>query len=135
MRLIRAPDDLVNKLIEASNRQGKTLHDYITETFEQAVRADELDSSLKKIIDYYERAREKEFISLVELARKEALKRKHKTSQLDELSALERLFASKLRPESKEKREKAAEEREMLNTFLSQLSRESTYGKRRIIGK
>ena len=133
MRLIRAPDDLVYKLMEASNRQGKTLRDYITETFEQVVRADELDSSLRKIIDYYERAREKEYISLVELARKEAVKRKHETSQLDELSAneaLERLFASKIRPEPKEKTKKVAEEREMLTHFLSELSQRAGYRRR-----
>lgn len=50
--------------------------------------------------------REKEFISLVEVAHKEALKRKHETSQLDELSvneALERLLASKIRLELGEK--------------------------------
>ena len=129
MRLIRATDDLVNKLTEASNRQGRSLTDYITEVFERAVRAHELDSSLKKIVDYYEKAMEKEFISLVELARKEALKRKHETSQPDELptnEALERLFASKLSPELKKNMRETVEERERLTNFLHDLSERSS---------
>lgn len=53
-KLIRAPGDLVRKLNEASNREGKTLYSYISEIFEQAVRAYEMKRSLKEIIDGYE---------------------------------------------------------------------------------
>lgn len=53
-RLVRAPSDLVSKLNEAANRQGKTFYSYITEIFEQAVRAYEMRRSLKEIVDGYE---------------------------------------------------------------------------------
>jgi len=53
-KLIRAPDDLVSKLNEAANRQGKTFYSYLTEILEQAVRAYEMKRSLKEIIDHFE---------------------------------------------------------------------------------
>lgn len=53
-KFIRAPSDLVSKLNEAANREGKTLYSYISEVFEQAVRAYEMKRSLKQIIDGYE---------------------------------------------------------------------------------
>ncbi len=53
-KLIRAPGDLVSKLSEAANRQGKTFYSYISEILEQAVRAYEMKRSLKEIIDAYE---------------------------------------------------------------------------------
>jgi len=53
MKLIRAPDELVSRLGEASNREGKAFFDYITELLEQAVRAHEMNSSLKEIVDFY----------------------------------------------------------------------------------
>jgi len=37
MRLIRAPDDLVNKLRDACKSEGKSLSDYVTEILERAV--------------------------------------------------------------------------------------------------
>ena len=55
MKLIRVPDDLVDRLVGASNSQGKSLLDYIAEIFEQALRAHELDCSLKETVDSYER--------------------------------------------------------------------------------
>jgi len=54
MKLIRVPDDLVSRLNEASNREGKPFFDYISEAFEQAVRAHEMSRSLKEIVDFYE---------------------------------------------------------------------------------
>ncbi len=53
-KLIRAPSDLVSKLNEAANREGKTLYSYISEILEQAVRACEMKRSLKEIIDSYQ---------------------------------------------------------------------------------
>ncbi len=53
MKLIRVPADLVSKLSEASNREGKPFFNYIIEALEQAVRAHELDGSLKEIVDFY----------------------------------------------------------------------------------
>jgi hypothetical protein len=53
-KLIRAPGELVSKLNEAANREGKTLYSCISEIFEQAVRAYEMKRSLKEIIDDYE---------------------------------------------------------------------------------
>jgi len=53
-KLIRAPSELVSKLNEAANREGRTLYSCISEVFEQAVRAYEMKRSLKEIIDDYE---------------------------------------------------------------------------------
>ena len=53
-KLIRAPADLVSKLNEAANREGRTFYSYVSEIFEQAVRAYEMNHSLKEIIDNYE---------------------------------------------------------------------------------
>jgi len=53
-KLIRAPGDLVTRLNEAANRQGKTFYNYVAEIFEQAVRAYEMKRDLKEIIDSYE---------------------------------------------------------------------------------
>jgi hypothetical protein len=53
-KLIRAPGDLVTKLNEAANRQGKTFYNYVADIFEQAVRAYEMKRDLKEIIDSYE---------------------------------------------------------------------------------
>ena len=53
-KLIRAPGDLVSKLNEAANRQGKTFYSYLTEILEQAVRAYEMKHNLKDIIDHFE---------------------------------------------------------------------------------
>ena len=53
-KLIRAPADLVAKLNEAANREGKTFYSYVSEVLEQAVRAYEMGRSLKEIIDVYE---------------------------------------------------------------------------------
>jgi len=53
-KLIRAPGNLVSKLSEAANRQGKTFYSYVSEILEQAVRAYEMNHGLKEIIDAYE---------------------------------------------------------------------------------
>ena len=54
MKLVRAPANLISKLSEEANRQGKTFYSYISEILEQAVRACETKRSLKDIIDAYE---------------------------------------------------------------------------------
>ncbi len=53
-KLIRAPGDLVSRLKEAANREGKTLYNYVAEIFEQAVRAYEMKRNLKDVLDVYE---------------------------------------------------------------------------------
>ncbi len=53
-KLIRVPNDLVNRLSQDANRQGKTLYSYVSEIFEQAVRAYEMKRSLKEILDILE---------------------------------------------------------------------------------
>jgi predicted DNA-binding protein len=53
-KLIRAPSDLVSKLNWTANRQGKTLYSYVSEIFEQAIRASEMKRSLKEVLDSYE---------------------------------------------------------------------------------
>jgi len=53
-KLIRVPNDLVNKLSQDANRQGKTLYSYVSEIFEKAVRANKMKRSLKEILDILE---------------------------------------------------------------------------------
>lgn len=106
MMLIRAPDEIVKKLIEISGTQQRSFTEYVTEILEQATRASHLNCSLKEIVDFYERQTTKE------------------TEQVEESpvgEVFERLLASKLSPEIKAKF-KISEEREMLSRFLSELS-------------
>jgi hypothetical protein len=107
MKLIRVPDDLVSKLLIASNRRGESLVRYVTEILEKGVRADELDYSLKEIAD----SREKEEAELVQ------------ESSIREV--FERLLEKKLGPRMEEKSGLVSEERAMLERFLSQLSERS----------
>ena len=115
MLLIRAPDDLIKKLIDASNSQGGPFVDYITEILKQAMRAHNLDSSLKEIIDFYERT----------MTPKQKTEEKELEEEPSVREVFERLLASKLSPElkAKSKTNGESEERRMLNSFLSQLSK------------
>jgi hypothetical protein len=54
MKLIRAPSVLVTKINNVANQQGKTLYNYISEIFEQAIRAHDMKKSLKEILNEYE---------------------------------------------------------------------------------
>ena len=107
MKLIRVPDDLVSKLLIASNRRGEPLIRYVTEILENGVTADELDYSLKEIADSHE----KEEAELVQ------------ESSIREV--FERLLEKKLGPRIEEKTGLVSEERAMLERFLSQLSERS----------
>ena len=117
MRLIRVPDDLVSRLMIASNRRGEPLMQYITEILEQAVRAHELNSSLKEIVDSYEK----------EVVQKEAsgLEEAERVEESSVREVFERLLAEKLGPRIEEKTSLVSEEREMLERFLSKLSERS----------
>ncbi|MEM2093864.1 MAG: hypothetical protein QXI32_01035 [Candidatus Bathyarchaeia archaeon] len=53
-KLIRAPDDLVQRLGEIANRQGKTLFMYVSQIFEQAIRVDEMKQSLEDVVNNFE---------------------------------------------------------------------------------
>jgi hypothetical protein len=107
MKLIRVPDDLVSKLLIASNRRGEPLIRYVTEILEKGVTADELDYSLKDIADSHE----KEEAELVQ------------ESSIREV--FERLLEKKLGPRIEEKTGLVSKERAMLERFLSQLSERS----------
>jgi len=93
MKLIRAPDDLVNKLRDASKRQGKTLQDYVTHIFKEAIKANET-----RMIDKEQKERR----------------------QPDQVFEI---FDSKLNALADEKMRETVMERERLITFLSELSR------------
>ncbi len=53
-KLILVPSDLVNKIMEISNREGKTLFNFVTEVLEQTLRASDMNQSIKEIVDFYE---------------------------------------------------------------------------------
>lgn len=107
--LIGVRDDLVEKILEISSKVGKSIGEYVIEVFEQAVRADGLNSSLKETVDHYER-----------LIMKEAAEEAQYVEEPSIPDAFESILASKLRPEMTE-----SEEYKMLETFLSHLWGES----------
>jgi len=53
-KLILVPSDLVGRLMQISNKEGKTFYSFISEIFVQALRAQEIKHSLKEIIDFFE---------------------------------------------------------------------------------
>ena len=54
MKLIRVPEDLVTRLNEAANLDGEPFLEYVIEALEQAVRAHQMDRSIKQVVDFYE---------------------------------------------------------------------------------
>lgn len=56
-KLIRAPNALISRVTKVAHREGKTVFSYITEVFEQAIRAYDMNKSLEEIIDHYEMLR------------------------------------------------------------------------------
>jgi hypothetical protein len=52
-KFIAVRGDLLHKVIEISNRRGKTVYGFVNEIFEQAIRADEMDLALPEIIEKY----------------------------------------------------------------------------------
>ena len=107
MLLIRVPDEIVNKLIDVANSQGKPLSDYVAEIFGQANRAHELNCSLKDTVDLYERT----------IIKKETAGEVEPVEEPSIDKVFERTLA-KLRPEMSE-----SQEHRMLDSFLSHLSR------------
>lgn len=53
-KLILVPSDLVAKLTEISNVEGKIFYGFISEIFEQALRAHEMGHTLKDLVDFFE---------------------------------------------------------------------------------
>jgi len=107
--LIRLPDDLVNELMETSDGQGKPFSVYLTEILEQAIRAHNLNCSLKETVDLYERT------IIKKEAAEEAEAERTEEPSTDEI--FERTFA-KLTADITE-----SEEHKMLSRFLYQLPR------------
>ncbi|MEM1790086.1 MAG: hypothetical protein QXP68_04145 [Thermosphaera sp.] len=56
-KLVSVYSDLIVKLKEISMREGLPLTEYVNRALEQAVRAHELGSSLREVVDLYERMR------------------------------------------------------------------------------
>jgi len=108
MMFVGVRDDLVEKILEIASKVGKSISEYVVEVFEQAVRADGLNSSLKETVDHYER-----------LIMKEAAEEAQYVEEPSIPDVFERILASKLRPEMTE-----SEEYKMLKKFLSHLSEE-----------
>lgn len=53
-RLIMVPSDLVARLMEISNVEGKVFYGFVSEILGEALRAHELGHSLKEIVDFFE---------------------------------------------------------------------------------
>jgi len=53
-KLILVPSDLLARLMEISNREGKTFYGFVSEIFEQALRVYESECSLQDVVDFYE---------------------------------------------------------------------------------
>jgi len=52
-KFIAVRGDLLRKAIEISNRRGKSFYGFVNEVFEQAIRAEEMDSTLAEIVEKY----------------------------------------------------------------------------------
>jgi hypothetical protein len=52
-KFIAVRSDLLQKAIEISNRRGKSFYGFVNEIFEQAIKAEEMDSTLPEIIERY----------------------------------------------------------------------------------
>jgi len=52
-KFIAVRGDLLRKAIEISNRRGKSFYGFVNEVFEQAIRAEEMDSTLTEIVEKY----------------------------------------------------------------------------------
>jgi len=52
-KLIAVRSDLLDQIIEISNREGKTVLGLISEIFEQQIKAHEMNRSLSEIVDAY----------------------------------------------------------------------------------
>jgi len=106
MMLISVRDDLIKKLMEASNSLGKPISEYLNELLEQALRAHELNCSLKETVDLYERT----------IIKKEAAKETERAEEPSIDKVFERAIA-KLKPDISK-----SEEYKILPKFLSQIS-------------
>ena len=93
MMLVNVRDDLFEKMLEISGRVERSIGDYVSEVFEQAVRADGLTSSLKEAVDHYER-----------LILKEAAEEAQHVEEPSIPDVFERMLASKVRPSLKNTR-------------------------------
>ena len=106
MMLISVRDDLIKKLMEASNSLGKPISEYLNELLEQALRAHELNCSLKETVDLYEST----------IIKKEAAKETKRAEEPSIDKVFERAIA-KLKPDISK-----SEEYKILPKFLSQIS-------------
>lgn len=52
-KFIAVRGDLIQKIMEIANRDGKTVFGLVNEIFEQAIRAEDMKVSLEEIIDFY----------------------------------------------------------------------------------
>jgi hypothetical protein len=52
-KFIAVRGDLLQKAIEISNRRGKSFYGFVNEVFEQAIKAEEMDSTLAEIVEKY----------------------------------------------------------------------------------
>ncbi|MFQ5761619.1 MAG: hypothetical protein ACE5PO_01170 [Candidatus Bathyarchaeia archaeon] len=53
-KFIAVRGDLLHKIIEIANKDGKTVFGFVNEIFEQAIRSEQLNVSLEEIIEFYE---------------------------------------------------------------------------------
>jgi hypothetical protein len=52
-KFIAVREDLLQKIMEIANKDGKSFYSFVNEIFEQAIRAEELKLSLNEVIDFY----------------------------------------------------------------------------------
>jgi hypothetical protein len=52
-KLILVPNDIVARLMEISNKQGKPFYNFVAETLEHALRVYSSGNSLEEVVDFY----------------------------------------------------------------------------------
>lgn len=53
-RLIFVPDEVLERLMDAPNRKGKNLTDFVEEILREALRAEEMGRDFREVVDFFE---------------------------------------------------------------------------------
>jgi hypothetical protein len=53
-KFIAVRSDLLQKIMEISNRKGKSFYGFVNEIFEQAIKAEESNTSLAEVVEFYD---------------------------------------------------------------------------------
>jgi len=53
-KFIAVRSDILQKIMEISNKKGKSFYNFVNEIFEQAIKAEEMNTSLAEVVEFYD---------------------------------------------------------------------------------